>query len=81
MGMFMIARCTQPHGVHPQGPPPQAGAALAGSCKHAPDPVTWWDVEDTRPAQDSRELEPGPAMRLVRLRHMGNIRRTTIEQL
>ena len=36
-------------------------------------------MKDMGPAQDSRGLEPGPAMRLVR--HMGDIQRTTIEQL
>ena len=41
--------------------------------------MTWWGVKDTGLAQDSRGLEPGPAMRLVR--HMGDIQRTIIEQL
>ena len=39
----------------------------------------WWDVEDTGLAQDSRGLEPGPAMGLVST--LGDIQRTTIEQL
>ena len=39
----------------------------------------WWDMEDTGLAQDSRGLEPGPAMGLVST--LGDIQRTTIEQL